>query len=192
MDTILGHPINDIFHLLSRFDVLAGFAPTKIPSFDSGTPIEMFKNHCAVPRINTGVVGFSKKAVKNNFLSIWQQRLLSGLMAGKHLTRPLYGDQSEFRSTVWNTSAHVFALPVEYHLRSGGSCIIDGPVRILHGRPKGGRKCLIEFLNSSQEQRIWIAGKGMRKISDQFNSIQLYKPDAHIEGTDELRQATTV
>lgn len=174
MDTILGHPVNDIFHLLGKYDIAVGYAPTKVKASVGSTPIDDLKKHAAIPRISTGVVGFSHRAVDNHFLLSWEQRLLNGIKRGHHLARPNYGDQSEFRPLIWENPSTVFLMPNEYHLRAGNTSTLDGPVRILHGRPRGGRERLINFLNSTHEKRIWHHGEGMRVVSDGYSEVLPY------------------
>ncbi|MGQ7848774.1 hypothetical protein ACUNV4_30045 [Granulosicoccus sp. 3-233] len=173
-DTIIGHPVNDVFHLLEKYDVVVGYAPTKTPSSIGLKPINEIEKHAAVPRINTGVVGFSESAVCDGFFSEWEKLLISGLNRGMHISRPKYSDQAEFRRLIWNQKSSLFVLPVEYHLRSGNTAVLEGPVRILHGRPSGGREKLIDFLNSTEENRIWIASEGMLKSSDDYNVTHSY------------------
>ncbi len=173
-DTIIGHPINDVFHLLNKYDVLVGYAPTKIPSSIGCKPVNELKKDIAVPRINTGVVGYSRSAVEKGFLAEWEDRLLSGIQRELHLVWKNYSDQSEFRGLLWNSSVNALILPVEYHLRMSNSTGLEGPVRILHGRPAGGRENMIRFLNATHEKRIWISPSGILRASDGFSKMHPY------------------
>jgi len=164
-DTILGAPLYEMFHALQRFELIVGAAPAKVRGY--GNSSSSLPENCetpsvpVVPRINCGVIGYRKNCVEDGFFKAWTEMYIKGMEPAMRKGRTKFSDQSVFRKMIWNSGVNFLLLPPEFNFRTGAPQYLEGPVRIAHGRPPMGREKLISFVNSSEEQRLYVPYKSM-------------------------------
>jgi len=142
-DTYMTAPVDDLFDLLDRFDLVAAHEPTRF-SFDAtfqhllddGAP-------AAFPEFNTGVFAFRNTADVKAFFDDWRRDDAARRKAGV----PPAHDQPAFRTALWASDLRLYVLPPEYNFRFTMPAFIGGFgfVRILHGR--GNRRRLAARLS---------------------------------------------
>ena len=159
-DTILGSAVYEMFHALQRFELVVGAAPAKIRSYgcSSNTLPERCKIQSipVIPRINCGVIGYNRSLIDSGFIKLWAKLYIQGMEPAIRKGRNKFSDQSVFRKTLWESRVNFLLLPPEFNFRTGAPQFLEGPVRIAHGRPPMGRETLIEFVNCTEEQRLYF------------------------------------
>jgi hypothetical protein len=136
-DTYVCGDLAELFALLDVFDLAAAHAPTRAIYEVEGVPDSF-------PEFNTGVILFRRSPEMAKVLSGWADLYL------RHLERDDRGalrwlqpadrrwhrlnDQGAFREALYRSGLRVATLPPEYNCRFTAPGLVDGPVRILHGR----------------------------------------------------------
>ncbi len=158
-DTIIGAPVYELFHALSRFELVVGAAPAKVSTFGFASerlPEETDKHAMVIPRINCGMICYHKKIIEQGFFSEWVKLYRQGIEPAARRGRVLFSDQSVFRKHLWQFRLNFMISPTEFNFRTGAPNYLDGAVRIAHGRPPMGRQKFIEFINEIQTPRLYL------------------------------------
>lgn len=105
-DTLIVAPFDDLFHLLSRFDLAVAHDVRRASSliregWRHRTPY-------AFPQMNAGVLLYSDRPAMHNFLARWQEDYV---IAGHER------DQITFRDLLWASDLSFYVLPPEFNLR---------------------------------------------------------------------------
>jgi hypothetical protein len=131
-DTYMAAPVEDVFTLLDRFDLVVAHEPTRF-SFDAAFQ-QLLDDGAppAFPEFNTGVFGFRNVPAVQAFLAAWREDNAALRASG----RPPAHDQPSFRTALWRSELRFYVLPPEYNFRFTMPSFIGGfgHVRILHGR----------------------------------------------------------
>lgn len=179
-DTILGAPIYEMFHALTKFELLITPAPSRVHSYGEASAIlpqeKQLPKSRVVPRVNCGMISYRKSAIEKGFFKRWMELYVDGIEQAERKHRIHYGDQSKMRQMLWETDLSTCFMSPEYNFRTGIYQFLDGPVRIAHGRPPIPMKRLITFVNSTTERRAYVPYKGMiffRK--NDHKDIQIYR-----------------
>ena len=161
-DTYIGTSLYEVFHGLSRFELIVGAAPARVDSYgDSSIPYSKQDpgSYLVIPRINCGFIAYTRKLVEKEFFEKWINLYRMGIEAAERRNRPKYSDQSEFRKLLWNSDVNFQIMPPEFNFRTGAPQYLDGHVRIAHGRPPMGRENLMAFINSFTGRRLYVPYK---------------------------------
>lgn len=179
-DTILGAPLYEMFHALTKFDILIASSPSRIHSFGEASTVlpqeKQLPKSRIVPRVNCGMISYTKNAIERGFFKHWIDLYIDGIESAERNNRIHYSDQSKMRQVLWETDLNTCFMSTEYNFRTGNYQFLDGPVRIAHGRPPISRQRLIDFVNSTHERRAYIPYKGMVFYrNNDHRDIQIYR-----------------
>lgn len=172
-DTYLAEGIDDVFEMLSHFDLGVVIDPLHSESRHAPLP-EIPENF---PLYNTGVIAYRLNDRTHTFLSDWL-RLFDA--------RPdIEIDQPSFRDAVYRSDLRLLTLPPEYNCLFGVyPGYLNGSVKVFHGRliSEGEFKGLKfkydpeeirERLNRSHRPRVYTHSRGFEVIVDDTAEVAL-------------------
>jgi hypothetical protein len=125
-DTYVTDNIDELFDLLSRFDVAAAHAPGYTKCDDRGQS-EAFYD------FNTGVIPYRNTVAVAEFLANWAQ-LYERWSQSPPFSLLGIEDQPPFRRALWESSLSFYVLTPEYNYRSIFPGRLVGKAKIIHGR----------------------------------------------------------
>jgi hypothetical protein len=146
-DTYVAGNLDDVFELLSRFDVAAAHAPGYTKCDDRGQSEAFYE-------FNTGVIAFRKTPAVEAFLEAWDRQHAAWranppfVLLGK--------DQSAFRRVLWDSALAFYVLSPEYNYRSIFPGRLVGRAKVIHGRSADYAK-LEAHLNAATGPRVFPA-----------------------------------
>lgn len=110
-DIIVKMPIDEIFEIISRYDVVAAIDVSRKKWSTSQKIDEYSKIPYCFPEVNSGLLGFNtKKASK--VLSTWKE------VYYHYKSETDSQDQPSLRIALWRTRASLYLLPPEFNVRS--------------------------------------------------------------------------
>jgi len=111
VDTVIDSPIDDIFKLLSKFDMaICDDTCRKRPKYSK--IMTEYKNiPYGFSELNTGVICFKKTESIDNLFSLWRAYY-------KKYNNKCPWDQPSFRISLWESDVKFHVLPREYNVRS--------------------------------------------------------------------------
>jgi hypothetical protein len=148
-DTYVAASIDDLFDLLSRFDVAAAHAPGYTKCLDNGQS-EAFND------FNAGVILLRRAPGAAEFLASWADIYERWTKSPPFRIHTLQGDQPSFRRALWESPVSFFVLSPEYNYRSIFPGRLVGAAKIIHGRSKNYEK-LVAHINARMGPRIFDA-----------------------------------
>lgn len=111
-DTFVKNNIDDIFQILSKYD-LAGCIDTARKRKNISDSIKEYSNiPYAFSEINGGVLAFKKNKRVKYFFQLWQKNFM------KFYAQTLGWDQPSLRIALWKSNVNIHILPPEYNIRS--------------------------------------------------------------------------
>jgi len=132
-DIFVCAPLDDIFHLLDRFDIAYSYAPrrfSRIQGFSNCLfPVPEVPEAFAEP--NTGVIAFRNEPAVLQIFRRWEDLYGGQLKAAG--AKP-GTDQPALRQAIYESDVHVHVLPPEYNFRTVFPQVAGMSVKILHGR----------------------------------------------------------
>lgn len=136
-DTYVCDRLDELFALLEPFDLAAAHAPMRAMHEVDGVPDSF-------PELNCGVILFRRCAAVEALFSKWADAFARNLdllqrdeirwLHPTHERAHVLGDQGAFREALYRSEVRLATLPPEYNCRFSRPGIVDGPVKILHGR----------------------------------------------------------
>lgn len=121
-DTYIARDLDDLFHVLDRFDLAAAHAPNRVTDPTVDLPD-------AFPQFNTGVIAFRRETMRplaSRWLHIYDKLGAASKLAF---------DQDPFRVAVYESNLRVATLPPEFNCRFPGMAgYYRLPVAIFHSR----------------------------------------------------------
>jgi hypothetical protein len=151
-DTRICADCRDVFELLERFDMACAPDAKRLTNPHKHVP----PGFC---EMNTGVLVYRQSDATRRFFEDWLQRHDDlKLDAAPHDQN----DQPSFRWALYETDLRIATLPMAYHCRYLSAGLLDGPVKILHGR-EADQFLPIERveteLNRHMGLRVFVAGR---------------------------------
>jgi hypothetical protein len=119
-DTIISDDVDELFSLISNFDVAAATIAESKFGIDEKVP-------SALPEFNTGVVLFNRNERTSRFISKWKGRY------EEYLDQNVRMNQPAFREAVFQSPARFITIPTEYNCRANFGGYLTEKVKILHG-----------------------------------------------------------
>jgi hypothetical protein len=161
-DTLVAAPLEDLFTLLDRFDVIG---QQLFEGHDYGLP----GVPDAFPEFNTGVLGFRRSASVTAFFEAWALAY-TGFLAQNTAGAYHYSnvsDQKSFRNALYVSGLRHAVLGPEYNFIPHHTNLACCPVKILHSRAGPAAEHLLQRLNSWSGTRAYtpeldvVVGNGM-------------------------------
>jgi len=148
-DTRVVGPVDDGFAILDRF-VYAGVG-VGTPERDAveGVPD-------ALPSLNGGAFFVRNDADGRGFLDLWRRIVLESPPRAGGGRR----DQPSLRRTLWESDIRFASLGAEWNLHVDKAMRLDGPVRVLHGRPDARLDEAERFVAEWSGRRGYVPGVG--------------------------------
>lgn len=145
-DTWVGSPLDDLYMLLDRFDLLV--TPAHIVhdyDFEHTEP-PFSRIPAAFGYFNTGLLAFRRGSNVETFMRRWVENHV------EHTARFTVNDQPAFRLTLFEESANFHVLPSNYNILSWAPFIVPagGRIVMLHGRNPWLRKWANVFRGGAQ------------------------------------------
>jgi len=149
-DTHVIEPLEPLFELLDRFDLVVSHAPNRNPLDIEGIPVSF-------PELNCGVIGLRRNAKVEKFLRAWNEN---------YVALGVKREQPSFRKTLYESDLSFFILTTEYNYRTNfpGAVGEGEKVRILHGKGND-NLALARKINKSTQARVSVLS-----IMDYFSS----------------------
>jgi hypothetical protein len=180
MDTWVVEPIDELFDLLEQFDLAIAHNPTR--NYSMGRENEVPKGF---PQHNTGVMALRKNQRTEDLLEDWERRYK------EPKETPEY-DQISFREAHYHSDCRFTVLPPEYNCRYNWPGMVEGKVKIFHGKlvetthGAGKRvdiKQAVEKINSSRQKRCHVLRSGEIKVYKKtFSPFYAFKKNIKEEG----------
>jgi hypothetical protein len=136
-DTYVCDKLDELFALLQAFDLAAAHSPRRAMHEVDSVPDSF-------PELNCGVILFRRCAAVEAMFSQWANAFARNLgllqrdeirwLHPAHERVHVLGDQGAFREALYRSQVRFATLPPEYNCRFSRPGVVDGPVRILHGR----------------------------------------------------------
>lgn len=167
-DTYVARPLEDIFDLLSNYDLITGLEKGR--HYDIGLPP-------SVPHRQGGVIGFDDNQRVSQFFEFWRNIYAEQREKGR------MSDQPPLTKAVIQSDVRVHTLPVEDNCLIYYGERLEGPVRIIHGHDdlaKHARK-----LNEKTTHRIFLSLFDNRIIfgdTESLNPIELFYHSLVLDG----------
>jgi len=142
-DTFACGPMDEIFELLDKYDLVGAHAPARQTTKAKDVPE-------AFPEINIGVMAFKNNKEVRELFADWLK---------KYEADPkFYGDndQGPLREALWEWDGRLYIIPPEYNCRWMFGGYAAGPVRMLHG--VGKHEAVCSKLNERGHMRGWKKG----------------------------------
>jgi len=164
-DTYLNHPegIHHIFEVLEEFDVAAAHdtvrttsaAPPLEEAYDEGIPD-------AFPMFQGGVLAYKSNDEVTAVLENWLDKYRNHLTVDETAT-----DQEALRAALYESNLRIATLPPEYNFRIPYPQVVEGKIRLLHGRASNFDDIATKINNSSKIKKsrvyipVYLAAKGL-------------------------------
>lgn len=154
-DTCFGGAVWDLFEMLSHYDLAIAPAPVRyyLPSLSLAEFVEV-QEQGKVPMtaLNTGVMAFRQSDAMKDFLQDWEQLYIqkAPVNGDDH-----YTDQTIVRDALATSRVRMITLNPEFNFRIAIPQVIQGLVKIFHGRPQTGWEAQVEFINSWAGRRVY-------------------------------------
>lgn len=143
-DTLVCHPIDDLFELLEKFEFAVSHAPLRHD--------RPFVTPNCFTELNTGVIAYRKTPGVLRLLEEWL-RLYEEEVAA---TGKMDSDQPAFRQALWESDIRFYLLAPDYNLRTVMPAASGrGHVRILHGRAPDMQR-VARWVNSKGSIRVFL------------------------------------
>lgn len=149
-DTLFCDDCAEVFDLLDRFDLAFAHDPKRYH-------VSTSRLSTAFPEPNTGVLLYRQSA---EFQQFWQRWLALYDVASAEYDQPTW-DQPAFRDAIYDSPLRFTILPQQYHARYLNAGLLNGPVKILHGREVEQFPpidVVARFINREQGLRVYVAG----------------------------------
>ena len=179
MDTWVVDEIDELFELLDEFDLAIAHNPSRNYSMGESEVPKGFPQH------NTGVMAMKKNERTESLLQDWEERYK------KPEETPEY-DQISFREAQYYGDCRFTVLPSEYNCRYNWPGMVDGEVKIFHGKlvettHGAGKRVNVEKavdkVNSSKEKRCHVLRSGKIEIYKKtFSPFYAFKKSMKEEG----------
>ena len=144
-DTYITGNIEELFDLLTRFDIAATHAPGYLKHDDFGQSEAFFD-------CNTGVIAIRQNEATAGFIAEWGEIHERWSKAPPFAMNAL--DQAAFRRALWASPLSLYILGPEYNYRSVFPGRLVGQAKIIHGRSTNYEK-LAAYLNAKIEPRVF-------------------------------------
>lgn len=146
-DTYVLSNLEELFALLTRFDLAAAHAPGYTKCGDDEPPNSLYD-------FNTGVIVFRAVPSVQKFLARWRAIHETWSKRAPFPIRHIE-DQPAFRRALWEcNSVSFYVLGPEYNFRPAFCGRVVGSVKIIHGRG-GNHEALAAYLNAQEGPRIF-------------------------------------
>jgi hypothetical protein len=150
-DTFVSGDINELFDMMSQFDIGASAVANSEMIRSADVP-ESF------PEYNTGVVVFNKNNRTREFLSEWKD------MYRTHTEENVRVNQPSFREVLYRSDLRVATLPTEYNCRVKFGGYLTKRVKILHGDVSD-PEAKLEKLNKYEIPRLFTTRAGRTRVN---------------------------
>lgn len=191
-DTYICGDLDDVFEVLTQFDIALVHNPKRISSNRSQESQNSFRKiPDAFCEFNTGVIAYEKEKfleVSDNLRKIYDYRL------NNYDKVPM--DQPVFRKVLYESDLRIATLPTEYNCRLYHGGILGKKLKVAHGRlrsvdgiglsKKLDVKKAADRLNSFEGLRVFYYHKGKVKIKKRKESLfKLFKSSLEKYGVKE-------
>lgn len=146
-DTFICDAFEELFGLLSAFDVATAISPQRITKPNPRVPLSF-------PEVNGGVILYRNSAKTRRFISLWKR--LYEEETGNTEKR----NEPSLRQALYSSQVRLTALSPEYNLRIDFPNCIEGTVKILHGRSNRMEE-IARSINSRTEYRVYTPIQGL-------------------------------
>ncbi|MEP9351377.1 hypothetical protein [Xanthobacter sp. KR7-225] len=134
-DAYVIKPLDSVFELLERFDMVVAHEPTRFTTDAAFRTLLDWGAPRSFPECNTGVIGFRNNAQVRAFFQSWREKHRE---LHDKTDPPVKVDQPSFRLALWESDLRFYILPPEFNFRHTLPGFIGGyyNVMVLHGRTK--------------------------------------------------------
>ena len=148
-DTLVTEPLDEVFEILDRFEVVGAHELARIHHNFPDVPRSF-------PEINSGVLGYRNSPGVDALFRAWIDRYLE-------VRDIVGGDQDVLRWALYHSQVQIGILPPEYNAQVRQVGCVNGRVKVLHGRNID-LLPLEKRINRSHGQRVFIASadRGVR------------------------------
>jgi hypothetical protein len=156
-DTYVVGDLSNGFELLEYFDFAVAHEPLTAEAYSMpGVPVSF-------PELNTGVIFFKKSPKTDGFFERWRANYAEDRV--QHKGHSLLTDQPSFRQTLYSApELRLATLPAAYNCRFSFCGIVQGEIKVLHGRlPTGFTPDVLDqvhaVLKRSNAARVYMMGQ---------------------------------
>jgi hypothetical protein len=159
-DTFICGSIEELFDLLTRFDIAAAHDTFRMMVIGYQNVAPMIREiPSAFPMYNSGVIAYNKTEGTSELFSYWLTLHYQNLAASDETDSEYCADQTAFRKALYESKLRIATIPPEYNCRFVHPVFLNERVNIFHG-PDAESPELHSEINSSIGNRIFMPETG--------------------------------